>query len=460
MSNDVVLPENLIQLTTIEPRRVAQSISEMEFALSLMPCGTCGTYKIDMRNYKSTGRPNRSPEELSTFGVECHCLKCGQRRRLVSWTVHDPQIDLALYHVTSHGPSHIIEPWQLMVEIDRLSSEISLNPSGLTHQQWPTGGQLTRALTCATELQKFVVPGQLEILATEYTEHGRAYRTTNRARYLASTCELKLRELAALKAAYAAEMPRINAEELAEHGPPKVSVGELSFATLRAHEEWLKRGKTGTGKLVVKNQTLRDKRFALPAFAELDRVIVEHCRVATNATGATLTDVEFTECSLPNADLDATMLLRVDFNDCNINIVHFQTASLRECKFANCELFRSQWENARVEKCVFQNTQLQDATFTNAIFKYCDFCDNSIGTSNMEHLATTAGARFEDCDFSRTGWKGRDLSGATFVRCKFAGSGGSPRAHTNLVLQDCDMNVDEFLAMLAAWEVTQRATPN
>jgi uncharacterized protein YjbI with pentapeptide repeats len=456
MSNDVVLSENLIQLMPIEPRRVAQSISEMEFALSLVPCGTCGTYEINMRKYKSTGRPNRNPEELSSFGVECHCPKCGQRRQLISWTVHDPQIDLDFYQLTSNGPSNIIEPWQLMAELDRIDETIARDPSRLTYRQWaPACAFLTRALTCAAELQKFAVAGQRKIVVKEYTERGRAHRTAHHERYFTIACNTKLRELTALDDAYNAEMPRINAEA----GPPKVSVGEFSFTTIRAHEEWLKRGRQGEGRIILKHQKFEDKKLSSMEWAEVEDVAFQKSNAyGRRMIGISMTDVTFDLSYIQAVNLTGAVLRNVTVRESNANVVYFNEAKMTGCHFEDTELAITRWHRAVVEKSTFVRCMFTDARFADATFRHCDFQGNFMGTGAYAEQATTAGARFEDCDFSRTGWKGRDLSGATFVRCKFAGAGGSPRAHANLVLLDCDMSVDELLAMLATWEENQRTT--
>ena len=325
---------------------------------------------------------------------------------------------------------------------------------------------LTRALTCATELHKFVVAGQREILATEYTERGRAHRVANRSRYLATMCADKLRELTALDDAYYAEMPRINAEALAELGPPKVRVGELSRTSKLAHEVWLRRGRQGEGQLILKHQKIKDAKLPPMEWAELQDVTF--CKVNAyyrTMVGISMTDVTFDLSYIQSADLTGAVLRNVVVRNSNANRVDFDEAKVTSCRFENTELAITSWKHAVVENSSFVDTMFNDAKFDAAIFRRCDFQGNFMGVgvyatgkqTYAEH-ATTAGARFEDCDFRRTGWKGRDLSGATFVRCKFAGSGGLPRAHANLVLQDCDLTVAEFLSTLAAWEANQRAT--
>jgi uncharacterized protein YjbI with pentapeptide repeats len=142
--------------------------------------------------------------------------------------------------------------------------------------------------------------------------------------------------------------------------------------------------------------------------------------------------------------------------DSYLNLVSFIGAKVTHCAFTNCEMFRSKWVNAVVHETTFRRTKLHDARFDGATFTHCTFSGNYIGvTVQFSELATTLGARFEDCDFRETGWHQRDLSGATFARCQFAGSGQMPRAWDGLVLEDCDMSRDEFLAMLAAADAAE-----
>ncbi len=55
---------------------------------------------------------------------------------------------------------------------------------------------------------------------------------------------------------------------------------------------------------------------------------------------------------------------------------------------------------------------------------------------------TTKGARFIDCDLRNTRWDGRDLAGATFVRCKVDGISGKPRSLADMVIEMPDLSTD------------------
>jgi uncharacterized protein YjbI with pentapeptide repeats len=60
----------------------------------------------------------------------------------------------------------------------------------------------------------------------------------------------------------------------------------------------------------------------------------------------------------------------------------------------------------------------------------------------------TVGVRFEDCDLRETDWAGRDLSGATFTRCKLMGAHGAPKAAAGCIVEDCDLDEAGFFARL------------
>ena len=49
---------------------------------------------------------------------------------------------------------------------------------------------------------------------------------------------------------------------------------------------------------------------------------------------------------------------------------------------------------------------------------------------------------FEDCDLRFTRWDGRDVSGATFVRCKLHGISGVPVGMENVHVEDPNLSVD------------------
>ncbi len=454
---------NLIELDLIMPRRVGQTLAELKFALSLHACAKCGTFVRRPFDITYIGSPSPDAAQQSHFAVECTCPQCGEYRQLKAWMVNEPRVEVPRLHLVNSGHSQLIEPAQLMIELDRLNREISDAPSTL---HWAackaTFAQLRRAQTCANELCKFIQPGNTALVAAEYTDAGRAHRAAHHDRYRARAVLAEQQRLTALAALYEAEIPRMHAAEREELGPPKTPVGEFTRETIEAHGVWLANQRSGAGQLHLEHQRLGDINrhgLKLPWTKMVGVELLKTRFSYSNFDEADWTQVVCKQVTLQSTSLNRSTLRACEFRDSLLNLIDLEAAQITDGVFDNCQLFRSDWKQAVVVNTAFRHCSMHSSQLEGARFVGCSFSGSFFGVEpSMEHLATSNGARFEDCDFSRTGWKGRDLSGATFVRCKFAGSGGSPRAHANLVLQDCDMNVDEFLAMLAAREENQRTT--
>jgi uncharacterized protein YjbI with pentapeptide repeats len=459
-----IKPENIIAVDLVRPRRIAQTTREMAFALSLRPCGTCGEFQRDPMQFRSTGPAYDETREHVQYWTECLCPGCGSKRQLVSWTVPNPSVGSLRFHLIGAVHSQIIEPWQFMSELDRLGPMLHSTPADLSWQPYRVSLRaLERALTCAIELRKFVVPGQSDLLESEYTDAGRAHRAAHPDRYTATTVQASHDFLTALYETHMVEIPRIVKESEAAAGPPKIRVGDLNRDTIRAHNEWLARGKVGSGQLGLAHQRFRDKTLYGNTLLDIrfEHVVFEKTNLNyTSFDKSELFTVEFIECALQSAKFITSSVEHSTFAGCNINLADFARASISDCLVRDSELARSNWKDAKVKRSSFERVLFHDAILNDVEMRACNLRGNFIGaTKQFGDLATTVGARFEDCDFRETGWHGRDLSGATFVRCQFAGSGGSPRAHVGLVLDDCDMSREEFLAMLAAADAAQAKRP-
>jgi uncharacterized protein YjbI with pentapeptide repeats len=451
MSSETPKPGNKIHLDEVSPRRVAQTLVEMDFALSLLPCSECGAYERDPRKYGTWAHPLEDDAHNSLYTSYCKCPGCHEQRQLVSWTVNNPPISCSWLHLVGDSPSQIIEPWQFVTEIDRLRQTISLAPAEL---KWKTfysnSDELDRALLCANELRKFIVEGEYVIAQGEYTERGRAHRAANQHRYQSTEVVAIHAELESLNARYIEEVPRIHTEELAEKGPPKVPVGNLDRDAMMAHEAWLARGRTGDGRLILKHQDIVDTNMPHVEGALFEGVKFSGVRAFANSFAKSeILDVTFERSNLQTSNLKEAKVETSTFVGCNINLVHFDGATINKSKFSQCELARTRWLKAVVTASSFDDVMFHDAKLDGIKMSACDLRGNYFGASNNAQMATTVNARFEDCDFRGTGWRGRDLSGATFIRCKFAGSRGVPRAHSGLSLRDCDVTLAEFLTMLA-----------
>jgi hypothetical protein len=307
MNDDHDFPAgNLVSLDMVEPRRIAQTISEMDFALSLLPCGRCGAYERDPKNYYYIGEPDEDPTQLSHFAVECRCPQCGERRQLVSWTLHEPRVDFDRMQLIGPKPSNIIEPHQFMTELDRLDKVLHATPSQLGWIEFRVSFRaLERALTCANELRKFILKGQPAILATEYTEAGRAHRAAHPERYLAAAVEAQHAHLTALYATHLLEIPRVQQEASLAHGPPKVSVGKLDRASIRDHQAWVDRGSVGEGRLILRHQRVQEQRLPGRLLgAQWFDVVIDRVR----SSYSRLDGSEFEQCTITANQMEGTGL--------------------------------------------------------------------------------------------------------------------------------------------------------
>jgi uncharacterized protein YjbI with pentapeptide repeats len=450
MNSETPKPGTLLRIDEVMPKRVAQTLVEIDFALSLLPCSECGAYERDDAKYGSWGDPNTDTAQNSLYTSYCTCPGCEELRRLVSWTVNDPRQDVAGFGPL---PSQLIEPWQFMHEADRLLAIISSKPSELTWREVKSHyADLFRATQCSGELRKFVVEGSETLAEGEYTEAGHAHRAAHIERYQSSSVIALHEHLAALKALYLEEKTRIHAEQLAECGLPKVPVGNLDRDSISAHQSWLLT-KSGEGRLHLENQAVQNQRLHGSQFSSsqwLNIDLIGNSLSSARFDGGDLKNVRVTTSTLESTHFPRAKLTSCTFTDSLLNLLDVVGASIEECEFSNCELFYSNFTSAKVVRSNFKKCDFHDSTLNQSHFVACSFAGNYMGaTPKCPDLATTVNARFEDCDFRGTGWRGRDLSGATFIRCKFAGSRGVPRAHSGLSLRDCDVTLAEFLTMLA-----------
>ena len=84
---------------------------------------------------------------------------------------------------------------------------------------------------------------------------------------------------------------------------------------------------------------------------------------------------------------------------------------------------------------MFGNAWLDAGQFRGCTFRKADFHRLTDGIK-----CTTRGAVFEDCDLRFTRWEGRNLDGATFIRCKLAGITGKAASMKNVRIEACDLS--------------------
>lgn len=422
-----------IDFRSLGPGKRAHSLSELFFALSMRPCGACGAYSLSPAVQDIRRIASDVTDGTDVYQVSIPCDGCGRERGAIAYTVRDPIVSSEPDDLGSPEPSQLLSPAELFEEEARVFPRIASEPETLAPAEWKRSiDHLYQALTCVNELGKYA---ELDSVPGQYT----------------------LASLPAARAALHDLLDRYKQDEpryqmtLAEEHPSEVPVGLLSKDAMQAHMSWLARGRVGEGRLVLKNQRVQNK--TLPALRAIRWEHVEAFGVRAmlgDFSGSEFVATTWRDCNFEQCDFVSVQLQESLFSSCRLQGASFKAARLSSCSFRESHASRSDWSEAVCEAITFERCALQNATFDGARFKGCAFLGQQLdGTQDFAHLATTRGARFEDCDLRETDWLGRDLSGATFVRCKLAGAKGRPVAMEGVTLEDCDVSEGELRKMLA-----------
>ncbi|MCP3138322.1 pentapeptide repeat-containing protein [Pyxidicoccus xibeiensis] len=422
-----------------EPDRTprARTTQEMRFAASLVPCPGCGSRQPAKYELTRGG-------SMSTLTGPCP--QCGTRRAHAWATEGDPlKGAAAVYELGDSRPSQLISVGQFMAEYDRVLPFLREDPEALAPVDWKaTVSQLHHALTCVLELRKFVPANMKVIPDTRLDEATRGDRVARRARYTAAWLDAEVARIRELLARYAADAPRIWALD-SEANPPPVQHGAIDRNSLRAHEAWLRRGRTGEGRLDVAGFNAKGLRLGGALFSEalLARVTFDQANLGAARFGRSeLTEVSMDRAAATSIDLKGAKLTRGTWKQTDLRLATFDGAVIEETAFPHCDFDRSTWSGARITAASFEHARFGNARLDGAVFAGCVFRDAWFAPTTDRPYPTTAGAKFEDCDLRRTLWTGRDLSGATFLRCKLGGARGEPASLEGAVFLETDLSPD------------------
>lgn len=411
----------------------ARNLLELVFIFTLRPCRACGSYDPDLDFRRKEGGMLSSPPETAEYSVWKRCSTCRNWRQIIAHTVPDPDVPSDPATLGGEGPSQIISREDFLRELERLLPDIADDPTTLPYKLWrKASDSLSQALICANELARFPLQENDGPL-------GRS-AVTERQNHLR---ELSLR--------YDEDTERYAAEEAAAEGQ-KMPIGDLNRHAVIAHDLWHGRGQVGEGRMVLKHQLFIGRKIpALPGSFWDDVKLVEGNANLSSFEGAEMHQTTWEESQLQMSRFERALLTKARFVECDMTGARFYSMHLEEGIFDECGLEGAIWTASRCDRVTFLRCDLLDMTFDEAVFTRCDFHRHSLGaTERFAYLATSKGAHFEECDLRDVRWTGRDLSHATFVRCKLAGAHGHPRASEGLVLKDCDVTLDELRRMWKA----------
>jgi uncharacterized protein YjbI with pentapeptide repeats len=420
-----------------DTRPRARTTHEMMFAASLEPCQHCGSAEPAKLDLVGSG-------ESWTLAGPCPSCK---KVRSHTWLTEGQPLH-GKYPPRQLGdarPSQIIRVGQFMAELDRQLARIREEPESLQAREWRASeAAIHRALTCLYELLKFVPAGMKLIPDTRLTEDERRDRTARRERFTQAWLQGEIDRLQALFQRYIADAPRI--WKLEEQDRPVLTParGAINRDTLRAHEAWVRGRGQGAERLDCVGYNARGLRLGAVLFegARLERVDFDRANLGgARMQRCELRDLSVREANAESLQLTGATLAGGTFERSVLALAVFNDAKVDGTSFTESNLDRTTWAGATVSGARFERVLFGNAWMDGGRFRGCDFQGADFRPrTDLPKRPTAAGALFEDCDLRGTKWEGRDLSRASFIRCRFAGASGKPAAMANVTLQEPDLS--------------------
>jgi uncharacterized protein YjbI with pentapeptide repeats len=223
----------------------------------------------------------------------------------------------------------------------------------------------------------------------------------------------------------------------------------LDRFTQQAHWDWLRRGKTGEGRIDVAGLDAARGRYDgfKAAGARFERVDFRD----SNFNLADWSEVELIGCNLDISSINSTWFIEArilgsTFEGCGGALVHFGRANIYGSSFARSNLDGARFEGAAVASTSFEGVRFGNVHWDRATFQGCSFRGASLEPTRRQPTPTMRGTRFEQCDFRDADFTGADLRDAAFSGCQFAGAHGIPTRTLGVTITGAD--TEDLLAQL------------
>jgi len=407
-----------------EPR----SLAEMDFVAGMRPCEGCGDWR------PVAWRIGGVDHEWIVRGT---CPRCATERAY-GFTCERDLVDVVPRDLELGGaePSRIVEPYELVCEIDRLVPTIVAASARLDGDAWLANELVVdRVRTALGELAKFLAPGAA-MIEVDRTPAGRRDRAARPERYTRAWIAAERAHWDAVAARIAADAPRILAADrlVSRPKPPR---GRLAGDAIAAHRVWLDTNGARGRRLDVVTADAGDVNLRGARLAD--------CRLeGMRLVGADLVGTELDRAELVEVELDRVRAEAASFADARLTgcslvdsvgeTAAFSRARVLGCDFSRAQLAWSRWERATLEGCRFQGAVLDDAQLSLAHLVDCDL------RGALLTGAVLAGAVLERCDLRGVDLAGCDLRGATLVGCAVGGTTGIPAATAGWLVRDADFS--------------------
>ena len=403
-----------------------RSLAELEFVAGMRPCEACGDWRPAAWRIGGTGR---------VWIVRGACPRCAIERAYAFACDRDLVADVPEpLELGGPSPSQVIEPFELMREIDRLVPTIVDAPEQLDEPAWSANeAAVDRVRTALVELAKFVPAGAMPT-AAHRSAAGRGDQRARPERYTRTWIDAERARWDAVAVRIGVDARRILDADPMLAGTPR---GVVDATAMRAHVAWLARDRIGDGRLDV---VIADARGLVARGGDLSACRLEAVRLArasldgTRFDEAELVRVDLSGASLPSTRWGGARLRACKLDDVRGELASFTRAMLVDCSLADAHLDLTAWSHASLERTSLHGALLDQARFDHATLADCNLRDASVAG------ATFAGATLTRCDLRGVDLAGCDLGGATLIRCAFARTHGAPATTEGWTVIDADFS--------------------
>ncbi|CAN5607898.1 hypothetical protein BH11MYX1_BH11MYX1_07730 [soil metagenome] len=404
-----------------------RSLFEIEFVAGLCPCDACGDQRLVAWRTGGFG---------GEWIVRGACPRCATER---SYAFRSPldlvTVDVGDLELGGAEPSRILEPFELVREVDRLAPSVVLEPERLAGDAWHQNvATLERLRTSLVELAKFLVGDEvpLEAHRSSFAQLDRAMRAE---RYQRAWIVREQGYWAQVASRVVLDAPRIFAAE--RRRPPLKPRGTLDGEAFAEHRAWLaSEGARGRRlDVVIADASARALRGVSLARGRFEQIrFVGADLYGSSVDGAELVEVDLTAAWIGNATFRETFLVHCDLTRAIAEDSDFSDLRATGCDFTSAKLATSVWLRAEVERCSFFQADLADCALDLGHFTGCDLRGARLSG------AVLAGAWFERCDLRDVNFSGCDLRGTTFVQCAFAAAHGGPISTAGWIVSEADFS--------------------
>jgi uncharacterized protein YjbI with pentapeptide repeats len=205
----------------------------------------------------------------------------------------------------------------------------------------------------------------------------------------------------------------------------------LTRESLKAHAEWVARGKEGDGRLVLEgtgvgglslgNVKLQGSRLVRVSF---DRARVDFAKFE----GAELVECTAEKTNFAHTNFDSVIFERCKFSGAGMVLTDCNDATFTGGDFQRINADRGMWIRSKLRGVDFREARFGDCVLDAAVLEDCDLRDADLSrvTAGLKRLCSTMNATFRRCDLRGANFAGRRLDGTRFLDCKFAGVRGTP----------------------------------